>query len=111
MKDNIFIKIESDKQPKMSIHANGKPHFNKLAISLMQLANKKYFKIAKGKNEKCIFLFPVDISIDALKISKVGNYYCFNNINLFRRLGFIRNDSYVVQSVKYKDETIYKICL
>lgn len=109
--DKIFIKIEPQKPPQVSVHNDGRLFFGKQATRFMGLYKGKAFKIAKGKTEKCIFLFPVTQSIDTIKLSKQGLYFYFVNTTIFRKLGFIRNEKYNISAVNYKDETIFKISL
>jgi len=110
MEKQIFINIY-ERVALITVRNNGKPTFNKQASILMQLGNKSYFKVAKGKGTNCIYLFPVDEIRGTLRLSKFGNYYGFNNIALFRRLGFQRGNKYTVTTAIYKGETIYKVSL
>lgn len=107
-----FLTIERDAPIKMSLqNTSGLPTFGKEATKLMGLWKGKLFKIAKGRREKCIFLFPTNDPTDSLVMSKRGLSYVINKPNMFRKIGFLKGNKYTITKEIYQGEPIFKISL
>lgn len=90
--DLEFIDIDINYvKPKATIHMSGRLGFNTEAIKVMNLKEKKFFKVALSKSEGIgngnIYLIDDENFEGTAKISKAGDYYYLNVGGLFDKIG------------------------
>lgn len=105
-----FVKVKPTSRPLVSIQRSGFPVFLKEASGLMGLTDEHYFKVAKGKHN-CIFLFPTNDPAGNLRVVRFGLLFYTRQKELFRQLGAVRNQKYLITAERYLGQIIYKIHL
>jgi len=117
--DLKFINAESfDTNLKCSIHKNGKLGFSSSAINKLQIDNSKSVKFAQNEDEKengnLYVVIQDNITDDAFKINKAGDYYYMNTKAMFDELGYdYRNTTIIFDIVKtetkHNELPVYKL--
>lgn len=100
-----FIEIDTNPiKPKATVHASGRLGFNIEAINFMELAKRKFFRVAIGDEDGVsvsnIYLIEQDDATGAAKIAKAGEYYYLNVGSLFEELEEDYKNYTVIYDVK-----------
>lgn len=95
---------------KCVIQSNGKLNFSASAIRILGLNNQKSIKFALNEDEKGsddLYLIILDeITDDAFKVNKAGNYYYLNSKSLFDSLGIDYKSQSIIFDIANTEEVI-----
>ncbi len=110
MKLKFLDAKEFEANLKCTIQSNGKLNFSAAAINILELSNHKSVKFAMNEDAKVgdelYILIQDNITNDAFKINKAGNYYYLNARALFDSFGMDYKAHSIIFDIVKTDETI-----
>ena len=110
MKLKFLDAKEFEANLKCTIQSNGKLNFSAGAINILELSNHKSVKFAMNEDAKVgdelYILIQDNITNDAFKINKAGNYYYLNARALFDSFGMDYKAHSIIFDIVKTDETI-----
>jgi hypothetical protein len=110
MKLKFLDAKEFEANLKCTVQSNGKLNFSAAAINILGLNNKKSVKFAMDEDakgtEELYIQIQDNITDDAFKVNKAGNYYYLNAKALFDNLGLDYKSHSVIFDIAKTEEVI-----
>lgn len=112
MKLEFLDASNNDSKYRANVHITGKLGFSTEAMEYMDLANRKFFKIAHTLNSKVNRLYLVDSQEDdqTARVYKAGKYYYLKLSSLLRRIGLdykANSVSFIIEKGEYEGKDMF----